>query len=119
MRSNNVGTSQFATSITSSRNSLRRAQQDKYAVPGYSASHALFGRAFSSGGKKRTPFRLTMSGVLKLFIPHSGKSDKTDRNAEVRYTAGTRSFAGSEILNCAGQDRRLRTITGRTNTHTA
>jgi hypothetical protein len=22
----------------------------------------------------------------KLFIPHSGESDKTDRNAEVRYT---------------------------------
>jgi hypothetical protein len=60
---------QFATSITSSRNSLRRAQQDKHAVPGYSASHALFGHALSSGGKKRTPSRLTMSGVLNLEYP--------------------------------------------------
>jgi hypothetical protein len=29
----------------------------------------------------------------KLFIPRSGESDKTDRNAEVRYTAGTRSLS--------------------------
>jgi hypothetical protein len=55
----------------------------------------------------------------KLFIPHPGKSDKTDRNAEVRYTAGTWSLAGSEMLNCVGRDRHLRTFTGRTNTHTA
>lgn len=26
----------------------------------------------------------------KLFIPYSGKTHKNDRNAEVRYTAGTR-----------------------------
>jgi len=32
-----------------------------------------------------------MSGVLKLLIPRNSKMEKNNKNAEVRYTAGTRN----------------------------
>src|SRR5205814_2617228 len=61
-----AGPAQFPSSIASSRGSLHGPERDSYKVPRHRIGDTLFGRNRSRKPKKRTGFRGTMSGDLKL-----------------------------------------------------